>query len=180
VSSSVEINKTAHIQHHQPHHSPDELQTPQQQQQQTQQSKTFFTTLNPADLPAHGNINEFINRCENNDDGINFLQDSQINLKQLNQQIDNTYQQHHNQQSQQQPTQISQQQQHIQQSQQQQILHQTQQQQPEEQLSNIYHPHQGKLSHTYNYLIIYIYDFFLFCPDQIQNEPNRVIIYFLI
>jgi hypothetical protein len=136
VSSSVETNKTTHIQHHQPHHSSSELQETQQQQQT--QSKTFFTTLNPADLPAHGNINEFINRCENNDDGINFLQDSQINMQQLGQQVDTTYQQHHTQQSQSQPqSQINQQQQ-----QQQQILHQTQQQ-PQEQLSNIYHPHQG-------------------------------------
>lgn len=56
------------------------------QLQQQQQPKTFFTTLNPAtDLPSgqHRNINEFINRCENSDDGINFLQDSEIQSHQL-------------------------------------------------------------------------------------------------
>jgi hypothetical protein len=46
------------------------------------QAKTFFTTLNQADLPPHRNINEFLNKCENDDDGINFLQDSEIQLRQ--------------------------------------------------------------------------------------------------
>ncbi len=36
-------------------------------------------------MPAHRNINEFLNRCENNDDGINFLQDSEIQLRQREQ-----------------------------------------------------------------------------------------------
>jgi len=66
--------------------SPSQQQHQQlQQQQQQAQTKTFFTTLNPADLPAHRNINEFLNRCENNDDGINFLQDSEIQLRQREQ-----------------------------------------------------------------------------------------------
>lgn len=42
-----------------------------------QGSRTFFSTLNPQDS-GNRNINEFLNRCENNDDGINFLQDSEI------------------------------------------------------------------------------------------------------
>jgi len=49
---------------------------------QSAQAKTFFTTLNQADLPPHRNINEFLNKCENDDDGINFLQDSEIQLRQ--------------------------------------------------------------------------------------------------
>lgn len=53
---------------------------------QQAQAKTFFTTLNPADLPAHRNINEFLNNCENSDDGINFLQDSEIQMRQQQQQ----------------------------------------------------------------------------------------------
>ena len=53
---------------------------------QQAQAKTFFTTLNAADLPAHRNINEFLNRCENSDDGINFLQDSEIQQRQQQQQ----------------------------------------------------------------------------------------------
>lgn len=61
--------------------------SPSQQPQQQAQTKTFFTTLNPADLPAHRNINEFLNRCENNDDGINFLQDSEIQLRQQQEQL---------------------------------------------------------------------------------------------
>lgn len=40
-------------------------------------SKAFFSTLNPQES-VNRNINEFLNRCENNDDGINFLQDSEI------------------------------------------------------------------------------------------------------
>jgi len=51
---------------------------------QQAQPKTFFTTLNP-DLPPHRNINEFLNKCENNDDGINFLQDSEIQIRQQEQ-----------------------------------------------------------------------------------------------
>ena len=45
-------------------------------EQQQQQSKAFFTTL--SDIPPHQNINEFLNRCGNNEEGINFLQDSEI------------------------------------------------------------------------------------------------------
>lgn len=44
----------------------------QQQQANAANPKTFFTTLNPADL--HRNINEFIS----DESGINFLQDSEI------------------------------------------------------------------------------------------------------
>ncbi len=74
---------TGHVQspNQQLHHQ----QQQQQQQLHNQQQKTFFTTLNPAtDLPSgqHRNINEFINRCENSDEGINFLQDSEIQSRQ--------------------------------------------------------------------------------------------------
>jgi hypothetical protein len=63
-------------------------------------------------LPSgqHRNINEFINRCENSDEGINFLQDSEIQSRQ---------QLHHQQQ----------QQQHHQHHQAEQLQHQPQQQQ---------------------------------------------------
>ena len=63
-------------------------------QQQQQQKTTFFTTLNQAAEVAgqHRNINEFINRCENSDDGINFLQDSEIQSRQIHLQ---EQQQHH-------------------------------------------------------------------------------------
>ena len=50
------------------------------------QSKAFFTTL--SDIPPHQNINEFLNRCENNEEGINFLQDSEIQHVEQVQQID--------------------------------------------------------------------------------------------
>jgi len=49
------------------------------QQQQPQQTKTFFTTLNQSE---QRNINEFINNCENDNEGINFLQDSEIQSRQ--------------------------------------------------------------------------------------------------
>jgi hypothetical protein len=51
----------------------------QQYQQQQQHKPTYFTTLNPTDLAtSNENINEFLNRCENNDEGINFIQVSEI------------------------------------------------------------------------------------------------------
>lgn len=53
--------------------------------QQQQQPKTFFTTIAADGLPQtgqHRNINEFLNRCENSDEGINFLQDSEIRQQQ--------------------------------------------------------------------------------------------------
>ena len=89
------------------------LQGPLNQQVNANNPKTFFTTLNPADL--HRNINEFIN-----DDGINFLQDSEI---QMPAQIppQQTYQQHVD-------VQQAEQQHHIQQQQQQQQQHQQPQQ----------------------------------------------------
>lgn len=65
----------------------------QQHAQQQAQAKAFFTTLDAADLPAHRNINEILNRCENNDDGINFLQDSMIQHRQQEQQNELAYQQ---------------------------------------------------------------------------------------
>jgi len=55
----------------------------QQDLSQSQQHKTFFTTLNQ---PEQRNINEFINSCENNDGGINFFQDSELQSRQLEQQ----------------------------------------------------------------------------------------------
>jgi len=45
-------------------------------------------------LPAHANINEFLNRCENDNEGINFLQDSEIILRQQQQQQQHQQQQH--------------------------------------------------------------------------------------
>jgi len=51
------------------------------------QSKTFFTTLNQ---PTVGqNINEFISNCENNGEGINFFQDSELSRQQQEQQQQN-------------------------------------------------------------------------------------------
>ena len=62
-------------------------QTPQQQENvpqdfngQTQQPKTFFTTLNQPEQQR--NINEFINSCENSNEGINFFQDSELSSRQ--------------------------------------------------------------------------------------------------
>lgn len=49
---------------------------------QQQQTKTFFTTLNQSE---QRNINEFINNCENDNEGINFLQDSEIQSRQQEQ-----------------------------------------------------------------------------------------------
>lgn len=67
--------------------------------QSQQQQKTFFTTLNQ---PEQRNINEFINSCENNDGGINFFQDSELQSRQLEQQQqhDMNFQQQHQQQTQ--------------------------------------------------------------------------------
>lgn len=52
----------------------------QQDYTQTQQQKTFFTTLNQPEQQR--NINEFINSCENNNEGINFFQDSELQTRQ--------------------------------------------------------------------------------------------------
>jgi hypothetical protein len=62
---------------------------------QNKTSRTFFSTLNPQDR----NINEFLNR-ESNEEGINFLQDSEIqNNQQQQQQVHEKQQQveHHHQ-----------------------------------------------------------------------------------
>lgn len=71
-------------------HSKSSSLEPQQKQQQlteqqdmSQSQKTFFTTLNQ---PEQRNINEFINSCENNDEGLNFFQDSELQSRQQNQQ----------------------------------------------------------------------------------------------
>lgn len=54
-------------------------------QQQAPQTKAFFTTLNPT-----SNINEFL---QNNGEGINFLQDSEIQSRQQQEQPQQTQQQ---------------------------------------------------------------------------------------
>lgn len=56
---------------------------------QNKASRTFFSTLNPQDR----NINEFLNR-ESNEEGINFLQDSEIQSNQAQQQHQVHEQQH--------------------------------------------------------------------------------------
>jgi hypothetical protein len=56
------------------------------------QNKTFFTTLNLTEQYAHRNINEFINRCENDNEGFNFLQDSEIQSRQQAETIQNQQQ----------------------------------------------------------------------------------------
>lgn len=63
------------------------LQPQSQQEYQQAQSKTFFTTLNQQDQQPHRNINEFINSCENNDEGLNFFQDSELQSRQQHEQI---------------------------------------------------------------------------------------------
>lgn len=74
----------------QPEHHHTE-QVPQDMSQQ----KTFFSTLNQ---PEQRNINEFINSCENNDGGINFFQDSELQRQQQeqmqHQQTEMSYEQH--------------------------------------------------------------------------------------
>jgi hypothetical protein len=47
------------------------------------QSKTFFTTLNQPE--QRQDINEFINSCENNGEGLNFFQDSELTPRQQEQ-----------------------------------------------------------------------------------------------
>lgn len=64
--------------------------------------KTFFTTLPDVHGGQHRNINEFINRCENSDEGINFLQDSEIQSRHQQQQQQYQDQQLHHHQLQQQ------------------------------------------------------------------------------
>lgn len=49
------------------------------------QKKTFFTTLNQP-TEQRQNINEFINSCENNGEGLNFFQDSELQARQVEQQ----------------------------------------------------------------------------------------------
>lgn len=71
-SKSPSLQPQQHI-FEQPQHQDD------QQQQQQESQKTFFTTLNQ---PEQRNINEFINSCENNDAGINFFQDSELQSRQ--------------------------------------------------------------------------------------------------
>lgn len=60
-------------------------------------SKAFFSTLNPQES-VNRNINEFLNRCENNDDGINFLQDSEIQIHKQQQEYKKNNQQNENEQ----------------------------------------------------------------------------------
>jgi len=57
---------------------------------QNKASRTFFSTLNPQDR----NINEFLNR-ESNEEGINFLQDSEIQSNQPQQQQHQVHEQQH-------------------------------------------------------------------------------------
>ena len=53
------------------------------------QKKTFFTTLNQPDNQTHRDIKEFINHCENDGEGFNFLQDSEIMSRQQQQEQQN-------------------------------------------------------------------------------------------
>lgn len=64
---------------------------------QNKASKTFFSTLNPQDS-VNRNINEFLNRCEKNDDCINFLQDSEIQQHEMQHQNHQQENEHTNQQ----------------------------------------------------------------------------------
>ena len=50
------------------------------------QKSSYFTTLNQ---PEQRNINEFINSCENNDEGLNFFQDSELQSRQQEQKQQN-------------------------------------------------------------------------------------------
>jgi caprin-1 len=64
----------------------EQQQMPMPQDGMTQsQTKTFFSTLNqPAE--QRQNIKEFINNCENNGEGINFFQDSELSSRQQHEQ----------------------------------------------------------------------------------------------
>jgi len=55
------------------------------------QKKTFFTTLNQP-TEQRQNINEFINSCENNGEGLNFFQDSELQARQNEQQNEMNFQ----------------------------------------------------------------------------------------
>ena len=64
-------------------------------QQEAPQKKTFFTTLNQPDNQTHRDIKEFINHCENDGEGFNFLQDSEIMSRQQQQEqhnVESTFQ----------------------------------------------------------------------------------------
>jgi len=54
------------------------------QEMSQSQNKTFFTTLNQP-TEQRQNINEFINSCENNGEGLNFFQDSELTPRQQEQ-----------------------------------------------------------------------------------------------
>lgn len=67
----------------QPQQQPQNEQMPNEMTQS--QTKTFFTTLNQP--TEQRNINEFINSCENNGEGLNFFQDSELASRQQHEQM---------------------------------------------------------------------------------------------
>lgn len=62
-----------------------EQQIDQQNEMTQSQTKTFFTTLNQPS--EQRNINEFINSCENNGEGLNFFQDSELASRKQHEQM---------------------------------------------------------------------------------------------